>query len=626
MPPAVGFAHSMRTHASRALVVFACLAVFAAKAQPDWPQLKFTQVAAGFSAPTHVTSARDGSDRLFVVEQPGRIKIIQSNAVLAAPFLDITNRVGNPFASAYGLLSVAFPADYATSHCFYVYYSRTNDVASVISRFFVSTNANQADAWSEQQLLVIPLDTSCSTVVGGQLAFGPDGYLYISTGDEALCDQYANAQQPDSLWGKILRIDVGTGTNSYAIPPSNPFLADSSYQPEIWDLGFRNPWRFSFDRLTGEMFIGDVGQSKWEEVDYEPAGSPGGHNFGWSVLEGNQMGTGTSLWSTNAMTPPIVAYPHTNGPNSSITGGFVYRGPNAPRMNGIYFFGDFIGGTFWGLARVGTNWVSQEVPVPKHFISSFGEDESGQLYLVDYILGKVYRIEDSGLTGPPVFDPGGGVSATDTIAVTTSSPGATIHYTTNGATPVETDPVVVSNAVTILSGTTLTARAFRADLQPSTVTTASYVLQAGTPAFSPRHGPVTNGTALTITCSTTGAVIRYTFDSSDPSAQSAQYTAPLSIGPTSVVSARAFKSGFNDSAIQRVYFSGATALTNVVLVSGGFVQFQWFSQTGFVYQVQGSSNLVNWTNIAGAQAGTEAAQSAVVQASGRLGYFRMRVQ
>ncbi len=595
-------------------------------AQTDWPQLKLTQVGSGFSAPLHLTSARDGTDRMFIVEQPGRIKIIQSNSVLTEPFLDITDRV-SPRPGVYGLLSAAFPANYAVKKCFYVYYSRTNDDATVISRFSVSTNANHADAWSEQQLLVIPLGACEPGVLGGQVAFGPEGYLYISTGDEAGCgDDPTRAQQPGSLWGKILRIDVESTPNGYVVPANNPFVGNTNYLPEIWAMGLRNPWRFSFDRLTGDLYIADVGLTEWEEVDFQQAGS-GGQNYGWDVMEGTQfVDIGGTSWDTNDLTPPVLEYAHTNGPNESITGGFVYRGPNSGRLNGIYFYGDFDTGFVWGAVHSDTNWTALQIPVPSHFISSFGEDDAGQLYLVDYVFGKVYRIEDSGLAGPPFFQPGGGVSPTDLISVASSSPGAAIHYTTNGAVPTESDPVVGANGiVTIGSGVTLTARAFRGDLQPSTVTAATFTLQAGKPVFSPRHGPITNGTSLLITTATPGASIYYTLDGTDPTPASLLYTAPLTINTTSVVSARAYRTGFADSEINRVYFSGTVILTNVVRSASGFLNFNWASETGRTYQVQISSNLVNWSDLGTPQTGTEQLLGDSVQIGDGSRFVRVRI-
>ncbi len=293
-------------------------------------------------------------------------------------------------------------------------------------------------------------------------------------------------------------------------------------------------------------------------------------------------------------------------------------------MNGIYFFGDFISGNMFGLVRSGTNWIVQGIPIPKHFISGYGEDESGRLYLVDYVFGKVYLVEDSGLAGPPVFNPPGGVIPNDTITITSSSPGATINYTTNGAIPTQSDQQVGSNGiVTVTSGTTLSARAFRADLQPSTVTTGTYILQAGTPVFSPRHGPITNGTLLSMTSSTTDSAIRYTLDASDPTASSTIFSTPIPINPTNLVSARAFKPGFSDSLVQRVSFYGAASLTNSFVLSG-FLYFSWLSETGRNYQVQVSSNLVNWSDTGQPQTGTDGTLFFAAQANLSARYFRVR--
>jgi glucose/sorbosone dehydrogenase/chitobiase/beta-hexosaminidase-like protein len=575
-----------------------------ADAQVDWPQVKLTQVAEGLTFPTHINSARDGSGRLFITEQPGRIQILQSNSPTPQLFLDISDRV--LFDLYWGLLSVEFPTNFASKGYFYVYYTSTNDHATVISRFFVSsTNANQADPLSEQKLLVVT-NRPCPTLPGGLVKFGPDGYLYIGMGSDEICAETNLAQMTDSYWGKILRIDVESSTNGYAVPASNPFVGNSAYRPEIWALGFRNPWRFSFDRLNGDLYIADVGQNFWEEIDFQPAGDPGGQNYGWNIMEGTFDYDRPPGYDISGLTPPVAQYEHSigQGYGSSITGGFVYRGTNTTgRMTGIYFFGDFYFDKMWGMARVGTNWILQTMPATLSFASSFGEDETGELFVTDLIFGKIYHIEDSGLTGPPILSPPGGTVPSETILVTSTSPGAVFHYTTNGATPTQLDPMVGSNGtVVVTSGTTLSVRAFRADLQPSTVTVATYVFQAGMPDFAPAHGPITNGTMLTITSATPGATIRYTLNGTNPDLSSPVYSGPVAISPTNIVSARAYKTDFIDSPIRRVYFNGAVNI-DPVLISSGWVYMYWQSYVGFTYQVQVSTNLTNWANIGGPYTG-----------------------
>jgi len=242
--------------------------------------------------------------------------------------------------------------------------------------------------------------------------------------------------------------------------------------------------------------------------------------------------------------------------------------------------------------------MMQDIPIGQHFISSFGEDESGQLYIADYLFGEVYRVQDSGMTGPPVFNPPGTNSPLNTITIISSSPGAAIHYTTNGSTPTVADPVIASGgAVTITQGMTLSARAFRVDLQPSTITTVTYALQAGAPVFSPPHGPITNGTLLSINITTPGATIRYTLDGSDPTPSSPLYSGPFSINISNTVTAQAYRSGFSNSPITKVFFSGPLRLSPVQH-QGDNLFFTFPSDDGVVYQIQFSSDLIYWRDTA----------------------------
>src|SRR5207237_2403723 len=222
------------------------------------------------------------------------------------------------------------------------------------------TNADVADPASEQIILTIPQPYPNHN--GGQLMFGPDGFLYIGIGDGGSeGDPQNRAQDPTSLLGKLLRIDVEGTTNGYIVPASNPFVGNPSYRPEIWALGLRNPWRFSFDRLTGDLYIGDVGETLWEEIDFQPASSCGGENYGWRIKEGNHDFNVPSAggYDTNSLTPPIAEYGHSLG--ISVIGGFVYRGPGNSRMQGMYFYADFGSGRIWGLKHDGTNWQNRQV-------------------------------------------------------------------------------------------------------------------------------------------------------------------------------------------------------------------------------------------------------------------------
>ena len=382
-------------------------------AQP-WPNVQLVQASSGFSLPVDITNAGDGSGRLFVVEQAGRIKIVKMGTI-SGIFLDISSRVRSPAnggGGEQGLLNVVFPPGYGTRlHHFYVYYtSLTGD--NRLSRFSLGANADQADPNSEEILIVFPHSTYTNHN-GGQLAFGPDGYLYIGTGDGGGGgDPLGNAQNHGTLLGKILRIDVdppapvpgtgviylpliykGSNTSTaipYAIPPTNPFVNTPGYRKEIWALGLRNPWRFSFDRQTGDLWIGDVGQNNWEEVDFQLAASSGGENYGWNVLEGDVCYSNSNC-NPAGFTPPVWVYNHTNG-KCSITGGFVYRGAAYPGLQGIYFFADYCSGEVWGLRQESGVWQNNLFQNTTYNISTFGEDEAGELYLADLASGIIYRI------------------------------------------------------------------------------------------------------------------------------------------------------------------------------------------------------------------------------------------
>lgn len=354
---------------------------------PDTSDVSWVRVAEGLDKPIGVTHAKDGSRRLFIVEQQGRILIWQDGSTRPEPFLDIRSLVA--CCGERGLLGLAFHPNYAENGQFYVYYTEQvgGTLFSVISRYFVSPDANRADPASERRLLTLiqPYDNHN----GGQLAFGPDGYLYIGLGDGgAAGDPLGNAQSLQTLLGKILRIDVDKG-EPYAIPPDNPFT-NSGGLPEIWLYGLRNPWRFSFDRLTGDLYIGDVGQGQWEEIDFWAFGQPGGANFGWDYYEGNHPYEGTPPLGFEWI-GPAAEYPHSLG--VSVTGGYVYRGTALPNWQGVYLYGDYGSGKVWGLLRLANGeWENALLFETGARITSFGEDEEGELYLVDYS-GVLFRLE-----------------------------------------------------------------------------------------------------------------------------------------------------------------------------------------------------------------------------------------
>jgi len=357
----------------------------------DWPSVSFSPVVGGLNSPVAAVNAGDGSNRLFIVEQPGVIRIYQGGSLLATPFLNITDRVNYDFNER-GLLSLAFPPNYDSLGHFYVYYTAA-DGSLTLSRFGL-TSANVADPNSEQIVLNIP-HSDHANHNGGTLAFGPDGYLYLGTGDGGGAgDTSNNAQNLNVLLGKIIRIDVETGSPAtYIVPPSNPLVGISGLD-EIWAYGVRNPWRMSFDRLTGDLYIADVGQDAWEEVNVQPAAFSGGANYGWHILEGTHCyNPPTGCSAPTAYVAPVAEYNHGSGDSygCAITGGYAYRGSAYPSMYGIYFAGDYCTGRVFGMQNVGGSWFFTQLAQPGFNISSFGEDEAGNLYMVD-LGGGVYQV------------------------------------------------------------------------------------------------------------------------------------------------------------------------------------------------------------------------------------------
>lgn len=350
--------------------------------------LKLLPVASGFNKPVHLTHAGDGSGRHFVVEQAGRILILQNSAINPTPFLDIVNIVGSD-ANEQGLLSVAFHPRYPDNGFFFVNYTN-KDGDTVIARYGVSSDPNMADPNSAKILLTI--DQPYSNHNGGQIAFGPEGYLYIGMGDGgAAGDPHNNGQTLSALLGKILRIDVDNG-DPYGVPQNNPFVGRSEARPEIWSYGWRNPWRFSFDRASGDLYLADVGQNQYEEVDVELAGSPGGQNYGWRIMEGTHCYESDNCDAAGqGLVLPIAEYDHSQG--CSVTGGYVYRGAQFPALTGTYFYGDYCSGLIWGLRREANgDWSQAQLLSSGHTISSFGQDEAGEVYLLQHRTGEVFQV------------------------------------------------------------------------------------------------------------------------------------------------------------------------------------------------------------------------------------------
>lgn len=358
----------------------------------DAVRLALRPAVADLDQPLFVTHAGDGSGRLFVVEKPGLIRVVRDGLLLDAPFLDIRDRVGSR-GSEQGLLGLAFAPNYAGDGHFFVDYTDLNG-DTVVARFSVTADPNVADPGSE--FVVLKIAQPAANHNGGMLAFGPDGKLYIGAGDGGgQGDRYRNGQNPQALLGKLLRLDVTSKPDRpYTIPADNPWVTAQwngrAVRPEIWALGLRNPWRFSFDRATGDLWIGDVGQNQYEEVDRVPAGSGGGLNFGWPIMEGAHCYPESSKCDRTGLALPVMEYTH--GANGcSITGGYVYRGRQFPALAGVYLYADYCSGKIWGLVRDGADWRSRELLSSGRNISSFGEDEAGELYVAD-LNGAVYQV------------------------------------------------------------------------------------------------------------------------------------------------------------------------------------------------------------------------------------------
>lgn len=394
----------------------------------EWPQLQFSQVAS-LQRPVFITHAGDGTDRVFYVEEAGRIGFIGQSST----FLDITNRVGQ--MRGRGMVSIAFPPEYDSRSHFYVsYYDSSGGL--IVSRFSAIADPLRADSASGE--LVLHLPNPYGTSFGGQLAFGPDGYLYIALGDpEANGGPGRRAQAPDEWYGKMLRLDVENGAKPYAIPTSNPFLTNSLFRPEIWAMGLRDPARFSFDRLTGDLILADIGQGVGE-INLQESTGTGGENYGWSLVEADSAldpGVGSDL---SRFTLPVATH---QGPGQ-IVGGIRYRGPDVSRLNDTYFYGDARFGGIWGLRQDGTGWVKSLLATPTfeidcgiHLpgqtacetrplkITAFGEDEQGRLYIANYgatigvqvppdwqavqvdVGGGLYLLEDNLLVFPLCITP-----------------------------------------------------------------------------------------------------------------------------------------------------------------------------------------------------------------------------
>ncbi len=356
--------------------------------------------ASGLTSIVGITNA--GDERLFVVNQRGFIHIVSSSSVVnPQPFLNISERV--VYGGERGLLGLAFHPQYKLNGYFYVNYIGKGD-STQISRFQVSVgDENLADPNTE--LKILSISQPYSNHNGGDLCFGPDGYLYIGLGDGGSGGDPGNrAQNPQQLLGKMLRIDVDNG-NPYAVPTTNPFYNSTTILPEIWAMGLRNPWRFSFDHLTGDLWIADVGQNAFEEVNFQPAGSKGGENYGWKCYEGNQVYNATACNSEISFTFPVFAY--SQDTECSVTGGYVYRGSTDSPFYGRYFFTDYCSDRIWTLHRAGDSWIKEDFGrFQGNNFSTFGEDANGQLYVAGLSSGKIFKINDRATSVSDIGKPG----------------------------------------------------------------------------------------------------------------------------------------------------------------------------------------------------------------------------
>jgi len=345
---------------------------------PPWAEFRLKKVYSGFNQPVYLANSSDNSGRIFIVEKPGKIISLKNGT--KTTFLDITDRVRSK-ESERGLLSVAFHPEFIKNGRYFVYY--TDSRGDVIVSEFNSSSGNK------NEKVIMKIKQPYSNHNGGQLEFGPDGYLYIGTGDGgAGGDPLENGQNILSLLGKILRIDINSG-DIYNVPTSNPFI-NKSGKDEIWAYGLRNPWRFSFDRETGDLYIADVGQNKWEEINFQPSGSGGGENYGWRYLEGFNTFDLDSDIDLSSLTMPVIEYSHQDG--CSVTGGYVYRGERYRDIQGTYFFGDFCSGIIWGLRKKNNEWQYAKFLNSSLLISSFGIDEKGDIYITDLKTGDIYQI------------------------------------------------------------------------------------------------------------------------------------------------------------------------------------------------------------------------------------------
>lgn len=458
--------------------------------------LSLTTYASGFTSPVSMTNA--GDDRLFVVEQAGVIRIIDGGGnVLPTPFLDISDRVDSS-GDEEGLLGLVFHQNYAGTGYFYVNYTNTTSGTrrTRISRFSVTGDPNIADPNSENILLTVVQPYSNHNA--GDIHFGPDGYLYIPLGDGGLGgDPDDNAQNPENLLGAVSRIDVnmgsgassdcvGDGSGDYTIPNDNPFIDGAGGDcDELWVIGMRNPWRSSFDKITGDFFIGDVGQGSWEEVDYQPASSNGGENYGWRCYEGNHPYNTSGCGPMGNYDFPIFEYVSTG--NCAVVGGYVYRGSIYPAMVGRYFLTDYCTGNFWDLeSDGGGGWnATQHTNLQQSGFTTFGEGNNGELY-VALRSGTIYHLEEAvAVTPTPTTTPPTPTATATATATATNT--ATATATATGTAPA-TPPTATATGTAPATPPTATATATGVGTPSATL--VGTPTATATPFGTPFHLPI----------------------------------------------------------------------------------------------------------------------------------------
>jgi len=362
-----------------------------ARSRADWLETKNLVLAPavkGLKEPTFVAGPPDDSKRLFVLEREGTVRVAGADGQLkAAPFLDLTGQVAT--GGEQGMVGLAFHPQFRQNGYVYVAYTANDNSLQVIRYTATAASPDVVDPATATTILAVPKQSKYHN--GGMLAFGPDGFLYVSVGDDEASEK---AQNLTNVVGKILRIDVDS-TAPYAAPPTNPFVDHAGARPEIWSFGFRNPWRFSFDRATGDLWIADVGDAKWEEVDFQPAASHGGENYGWPMNEGDECENPEQCHDPS-LQAPMVTYGHNM--TCSVTGGYVYRGKDVPAFVGTYIFGDLCtGGVFAVRPGPDQRPTRVELGFQPIKISSFGEDQAGELYICDMQGGIVYRVAEGSL-------------------------------------------------------------------------------------------------------------------------------------------------------------------------------------------------------------------------------------